>query len=442
MYYSIESKLDLPKKYVVKKIEDFYVVLAYEIPSWIILTPDEYHLFSFYNEKLTIKEILENFQKESNLYDDVIIEIMQTLLEKIEYYNFFSTAISNDSEEIEEITKRIQLHITNACNISCTHCYLSSGKKWKNELCQIEWLSILDSINSEYGKTEVVFTGGEPLAKKYTLELLKHSFSLGNKNILFSNGLLINTKNILEIKKYVSEIQISCEGISEKKFEEVRGKGTYFQFNKTIETILENNISLTLAITIMGNSFVEDLNENLLSFLEMHKPKKINVRINEDLEKTGNALYLDDKYFIKSTLDRMNVTNLIKKLSEEYDFQGKQSTRNSHFKNCGIGASIHISPDGSVYPCSNWNCDFGNIKTKSINNVIKDFNQLNKKTEFTYFPKCNSCELKYICSGGCRIKNKTETGSFILPICDKKYKDNKYRELLLDFQRDYKNQTA
>ena len=70
-----------------------------------------------------------------------------------------------------------------------------------------------------------------------------------------------------------------------------------------------------------------------------------------------------------------------------------------------------------------------------MGNIFEQFNELNRNTSNDFIKKCRSCELKFICAGGCRVDNYNRTGNMLSPICDEKFKENIYRDLLQEYLR-------
>jgi len=439
LYYDINKKIELPSNVYTKKIENHYLLLAANIPTWVVLDENEHNLYKCYSNKKTLKEILFIFKQSSNLSDSSTLNTMQSFLEKIEFSDFFSDSKSNNSEDITEITKNFQFLLTNNCNMNCKHCYLSAGIKKENELSFSEWKYILNQIHNEYKKgVEIVFSGGEPLMCDYTLELLKISKFNKNKNILFTNGKLITAQNIVDLKENISEVQISCEGITKDTYEYFRGKGNYQYFVNALKLLTDNDFKTTLAVTIVGEKSLYDLEKNLINFLNsLPNKNNLNIRLNETIEKKGNAVDLANNVFEYSHKKNTRVTNLIKLLKKDKVFLGKQLNKSIKFLNCGIGANVFISSEGKYFPCSEFHGDFGNIRTKKLKEVLLEFNQLNNSTTIKNMEKCKSCDLKYVCSGGCRVINKLINNDYLKPICNQDFINSKYNELLIDFFRSY-----
>ncbi len=283
------------------------------------------------------------------------------------------------------------------------------------------------------GKSEVVFSGGEPLIYEGVLDILKFTKEMGHKVILFTNGMLITDEIFEEIKDVLDEIQLSMEGVSKEKFELVRGKSTYDSFIKALEIIKKNEIKCTLAITAIENT-LEDLEENLIEFINKFNYSNLNIRINDEIERSGNAENYPEKYFELNFEKRERVNNLIVKLRERGFGTHFNTIRNTHFSNCGIGGSIVINSDGKIYPCNEFSIEYGSVEDE-LKNLIIYFENLNRETGVEKIEKCQECDLKYICNGGCRIKNKIENGSYIIPGCNEKFKEKKYLNMILDYYR-------
>lgn len=428
---NIEDKIILPKKIHIQNIDDKYVILAYEKPNWIVLNYKEYLMYSLINDKKTILEVLIEYYKKYNETEIETTQNMQSLLEKIVRSDFFESKQSEENEEIEKIKKTIQIHLTHKCNMRCSHCYMSAGKAIDNELDEKQWKNALENITRYISNTEIVFTGGEPLIRHDSINIMKFAKEKGHKVVLFTNGVLINEENIGKISENIDEIQVSMEGVSENAYEKIRGKGNYNKFLKCIKLIKEYNIPLTLALTIIPYN-IDDIEKNLVKFLNELNYNKITVRINSKLDKEGYAKDFPEEFFSNS-LELENRVNIITKKLIEYGYSKENKyKRNTHFYNCGIGCSITIDSNGEIYPCSKLSISRGNIKSVDINNLINKFNYLNKNTEIKRMDLCKRCELKYICSGGCRIDNYNIKGSYLKPICNKNYKDNIYRSLIIE----------
>jgi MoaA/NifB/PqqE/SkfB family radical SAM enzyme len=127
--------------------------------------------------------------------------------------------------------------ITTRCNLKCKHCLI---KKSKAELNTKECIQVIDNLFN-LGCKKITFTGGEPLIKKDIMKIIEHSQKKGIENWIFTNGTLINKKNINQIKKFITYIGFSLEGF-ENENDILRGKGSFKQTLRAITLVKDKNI--------------------------------------------------------------------------------------------------------------------------------------------------------------------------------------------------------
>jgi len=105
-------------------------------------------------------------------------------------------------------------NVTRTCNLHCTHCYSdSAAQKYDGELSFQEGCKLLDDL-AGFGVPAVLFSGGEPLARRDTLLLAAYARSLGLKLTLSTNGTLIDEATAWKIKALAfAYVGISLDGI-------------------------------------------------------------------------------------------------------------------------------------------------------------------------------------------------------------------------------------
>jgi radical SAM protein with 4Fe4S-binding SPASM domain len=425
--FDINEKLKFPDPLNVKEVDDLFIILASNYPNWIVLNTWEYRLFK-YLQKDSIINSLTSFTSDYKIKEEKTLSIIQTLLTKIEKVQFYSYTEISCEEKMDTIKKKIQINLTNSCNLRCKHCYLAAGMTKKYELNVEKLIEFLENIYNIDGKTEVVVSGGEPLVYDDIFKIIEYLKSKEHKVILFTNGTLINKNNIKALKRYIDEIQISMEGISKEYYEKIRGIGNYKKLLETISLIRGESIQLTLAITVLVD-LLDDIEKELLKFLRMINVTNINVRINGEIEYKGNAINLEDANFEIDYAKEIRIKNIINSLGNNGYNIVSSRYRNIHFSNCGIGTNIVINYDGKIYPCSMYDMDFFNMEDSPFR-IISQFNDINNNSGLEKIVCCHDCELRYICNGGCRIKNFLHNGSYTIPFCTDVLKERKYLSLL------------
>ncbi len=119
---------------------------------------------------------------------------------------------------------RIQIEITEACNLNCKHCYLGD-KKPKH--MDIKTFTCILQTCKDKGVKVIEYSGGEPLLHPEFEKFVSLGKEMGFFQMLFTNGMLRANP------KYFDIIQVSIDGTKEHH-EKIRGKEGIF------EKILEN----------------------------------------------------------------------------------------------------------------------------------------------------------------------------------------------------------
>lgn len=428
MEYKLDATLKVPDHIFVRKVDEFYVVLAPDYPNWLVLSEEEFQMFNFIKAGMTVKESLEKFFAEVCANKDHCLSVIRSLLTQMHEVSFWRDAESYAEEPIGSIVKRVHIVTTNGCNMRCTHCYMAAGKHSLSNLDLKKVLRLISELNKVYGKLEIVVSGGEPLTYNGFEDLL---WGIRNNHvILFTNGSLIRENNVETIKKCCKEVQISMEGISELAYSKVRGEGSYQNVRHAIELIKKAKLRLVLAVTILPET-VSDVSRNLLPFIKGLNYGNLEVRINDQIELEGNAAQLDVSILSKQSTQDM-IIDLVRQLRSLGCSAQRNDIRNVRYTNCGIGTCVFVNHDGRVFPCHKLSSYSFSLEDP-VERIIKEFDQININTSNELIPKCHSCELRYICSGGCRIRHFMDTGDMLKVTCNEDFKISKYRRLIKEF---------
>lgn len=426
--FDVNSKVSFPQDTVRKDIDGYHIIIAPDYPNWIVLDDNEYEIFRILSKHTIIDGLNEYYAAFPGNTEDDCVLAFTNFLAKIEDCQFYEGSVSEEEEPVEAITKKVHITITNDCNMRCPHCFVSAGIVEKQELKVEEILSVIDTIGRINGVTDIVVSGGEPLIHPDIMQLLK---GLRKHNVsLFTNGTLINEDNYKIIADCCQEVQISFEGVTKESYEKIRGKGNYYKALHAINLLKTTGVKITLAITILPST-VNNIREHLISFVNSFEYENLEIRLNDDIEMRGNALTMDFTGYNKYEVDKI-MLSLIDRLQEMGVTKESRSGRNIKFKNCGIGTNIVIDANGRMYPCNKFSSYYRKLD-EDMSLVFEDFNELNRTTSINCISKCQKCELRYICAGGCRIDYMNQHGNMLAVNCTPEFKENQYRKLLFDY---------
>ena len=149
-------------------------------------------------------------------------------LKKIEDYILTKAVHQIGGQEIMSI----QLDITNACNLRCSHCYHPHHKN-QGALSLDGWFEILNQYDKMLKTLKmrpyIVICGGEPTISPYLFSILKKANEL-YKNppiTILTNGTRLNDKLLSMLSEYNIKFQISIDGPDSKRHDTVRGEGNF-----------------------------------------------------------------------------------------------------------------------------------------------------------------------------------------------------------------------
>ncbi|MDA8077891.1 MAG: radical SAM protein, partial [Nitrospiraceae bacterium] len=152
----------------------------------------------------------------------------------------------------------IQWHLTERCNLRCSHCYQTGGRSDELELSEIndvvsEVSGMLRAWTAEYGipfSPSFNITGGEPLLRQDLFAVLDAVRASGFDTFLLTNGTLITAEKAKQLAALaVKGVQVSIEG-PEMVHDSIRGKGSFAASLKGIRHLLDAGLPVTINATL------------------------------------------------------------------------------------------------------------------------------------------------------------------------------------------------
>ena len=276
----------------------------------------------------------------------------------------------------------LELQITDTCNLTCKHCYISKSER--NELSPEQVRSVLTEFEKLQG-LRVLITGGEPLLhKKFDVinEMLPDFFV---RKVLFTNGVLLQKGRLKSLK--ADEIQISIDGL-EPAHDSIRGAGTFRRSLESIRLALDAGFDVSISTMVHRR--------NLLDFDSM-----------ESLFKTmGVKEWTVD---IPCTSGRLSEhVELHVSPEEGGKYLGYGYGSGLHSASQGYGCGLHlmaVMASGKVAKCTFY-------EDRAVGGIDEGLLATWKKVQPVVL-KNLSCDCEYleVCRGGCRYRAELLDGS-------------------------------
>lgn len=142
------------------------------------------------------------------------------------------------------------IHLTNRCNLSCTHCLFSSSPTEKDTL-NFETIALHVKEAYALGCRLFIISGGEPLVHPELLSLVAFILALSDTEVvILTNGMLL--EKIFTCKDFPTSrlhFQISLDGLP-KEHDAIRGQGSFDKLARNILWLQKAGYSFSLSICL------------------------------------------------------------------------------------------------------------------------------------------------------------------------------------------------
>ena len=225
------------------------LAVAVETANWIVLGDDcARACLERLREGKTVGEVLKGLSsvEEQRAYVKLLSAIMARQ---------FAGLDDVPQAEYVQGYKMLNIYLTNACNLNCTHCFMRAGKRLANELTKEEWIRVLTEFK-ECGGKAVTFTGGEPLMNPSFVEIIEKAYALGLQITVLTNGLLWTEELIDRLSPVLAEVQISIDGADDASNAKVRKAGIFETLVEHVIRFSRNGVRVSVATTFTNDNMV------------------------------------------------------------------------------------------------------------------------------------------------------------------------------------------
>lgn len=425
------AEIDLHKEFSiiqntsVRRIGDGYLIIGYEKGVVTTFSMEEKQAYEYLVRLKTPSKAIVAMCKHNSSAD--VVGCMTRLLHKLVNAGFTSLHHGRHIEQSVDPRRYLRLHLTNACQLTCAHCYANSSPRSKreNELVTEEWNEVITSA-AKSGCDSVLFTGGEALLRDDCIALLSLSKSLGLTVRLFSNGLLIK-KHINEIAKYCDAVQISIDGVNEETNSLIRGKRVFNKAVEAVNLLLVNKVETTICMTITDMTW-GNIKSGFDEFLKLFPANSNHLKY--------KVCFLNN-YGRATSLNKLIETESMTSFYEKYSHVLRESDElvSCKTRSCGYCEQLVISPFGHVFPCHYLEESLGNYFDHSANHWYQVLGDNYNDNTVDSVSTCNECDLKYFCGGTCRFMNKNNMGSKYISYCSEQERETKYSQLFRAYSK-------
>lgn len=319
------------------------------------------------------------------------------------------------------------MHLTEACNMSCSYCYVPEKIRSLPKMDKFLAHSIINKLLEYRDKhwknvtVNVIFHGGEPMLNKELLYEIVEEWR--DEKITFgvqTNGTLINEEDIMFFKKHNIDVGISIDGPSSRYHDiqrfYINGIGTFKRVDEVLKMFKSYKTPVGAIVTVTKHNVnaLRDMLRYLLSHeveSALFNPVSPSVPNAYKLTPSIEALITSYRYLsydlvnmnqLESRLTIKNIESLIIALI----------TTNMRVLACDAspcGAArllLVVTSEGDVFPCSEFvafpEFRLGNILKHSIEDLLMRGPAIKLRSRrVEEITDCCSCPYGLICGANC-----------------------------------------
>ncbi len=305
----------------------------------------------------------------------------------------------------------ISWNTTQACNISCIHCYRDAGTRRADELNTAEGKKLLDEMASA-GFQIVILSGGEPLLRPDIYELISYARSIGLRPVLGTNGIIITE----EVAANLKNAGLLVAGISVDSRDKTRhdwfrqSNGAWEKTMQGIAACRKAGLPFQIHTTVMNwnEKEVTDITDLAveLGAIAHHVFFLVPTGRGKDIEDTTLKT---DQYeaLLTRILDKQAQVSIELKPTCAPQFMRMAKERNIPMRftrGCLAGtAYCVVLPNGDVHPCPYLPIKVGNVRQTAFDTLWRDSAMFNELRHQPLKGGCGTCGFDQIC-GGCRAR--------------------------------------
>lgn len=252
--------------------------------------------------------------------------------------------------------------LTSKCNDHCKFCYRT---RCTTELAEQEIIQVIAKLN-KLGAQKISFVGGEPLTVDFLPEALSYSKSLGIKNSIVTNGLLLSEK-LSTVGDNVDWITMPLDSIHDEELENMgRSERQFERIKYILPQIKEKNIKFKIN-SVLSQKNIHSFKDTFTAALQIDFDRWKIFRffpVRGEAKKNQEHFLISDSEFQKTVapISAHNIKNRTTIANWDY-------LQSYYFS---------ISPDGNIRKSKGLHDHIlGNILTDSIKQILQNFKTFN-----------------------------------------------------------------
>ncbi len=308
--------------------------------------------------------------------------------------------------------------LTYRCPLKCPYCSNPVNLRLgEDELTTEEWCRVFTEAE-QLGVMQLHLTGGEPVARKDLLELVRHAGNLGLYTNLITGATLVTESLLRDLKDArLDHIQVSLQDSTEAGADAVAGVRGHLKKKEVARMATELGLPLTVNVVIHRNN-IQNIGD-IITMAEELGAQKLELA---NTQYYGWAL-LNRASLLPTPADLARAEQAVKaarmRIGSKMQILYVLPDYYSEWPKPCMGGwgnrNISITPRGQVLPCqaaeSITPLHFENVRERSLSYIWHESESFGAFRGEEWMPEpCRSCERRREDYGGCRCQAFLLTG--------------------------------
>lgn len=404
-----------------RKVSGQDLWIAVQQPGVLVLNADDNRIMSALRQGLTPSDAIAYLTKDENATRAEAERRVSRMIGRLAAAGFIQGVRGYVEQKKSSPRRFARFHLTKACQLECVHCYSESSPRVdrKGELSTERWIELVDTFASNGGE-RILFSGGEALIHKGAPAILRAARKAGLHVTLFTNGLLV-PRHLAVIQETVDEVQVSLDGPDAASNDPIRGEGTYAKIVRAVDCLLEAEVKTRIGMTAMTANW-DAFKREFFNFASRYADKPLEYRMNFEVMTYGRGETITDH------LDVRDVQPVAEAFMGAGTPRGPRITRLA--RGCGYCEQLVIGPTGIVYPCHLLDAPIAHVNEKPLPDIIEIMSKMIRLVDVDNVQGCNTCDIRYLCGGTCRVIDSKTTGSRLVTTCTPQEKERRLSNLV------------
>jgi len=315
------------------------------------------------------------------------------------------------------------LHLSDACNLSCSYCYLPHEPiTMKIEVARGAIDKLFEmAIKYKSKEIDIKYAGGEPFyAFDTIIEIDSYAKELANRygikynGRIITNGTMLSANKIDLIEQANLSLTISIDGLGE-----YNNQRLYTNKKSTIEDIIDNiELCLSKGFYPTINIVVGEYNiDGLPDFTKwlLEKNLKFAFSLVRNHQYSQEFIALEEQKIIDGLLKTFEMIEAnLPSYPLVHLIADKINPLFAHNKTCGAGENYLVfNPKGEISKCHmELNKSVSNYLSLDPISDIKKDTKFVKSFDIDTIDECKVCDIRYFCTAGCPIETHQQTGFY------------------------------